>query len=309
MTVEWVFCAALAVLIVGVAVFVVATPDNFAAVVGFVVLGLFLATAWMALSAPDVALTEAVVGSGVAGALLVMASARLPSRASQATPGVRLLAGIAAAAVSSGLIVLVLVLPEPAPGQTGAALESLPQTGVGNPVTAVLLAYRAFDTLLETVVVLLALVGVWSLARDEDWSGRPAFGYTVERGGALVLLARVLLPLGVVFGAYLMWTGADHPGGKFQGGAVLAAMGILGWIAGMGQPPAIGSAGLRMIIVAGPAIFLAAGVGGMVFPGTFLAWPEGFAKPVILVIELALLPSLAVILGLLVAGPPQNRRP
>jgi multisubunit Na+/H+ antiporter MnhB subunit len=308
MSPDWFFCVALGVLIIGMAVFVVSTPDNFAAVAGFVVLGLFLAIAWMALAAPDVALTEAVVGGGVAGALLVMASARLPDKAGQAGPGTRLLAATACAGVSAGLIAMVLSLPDPAPSLATAAMESLPRTGVGNPVTAVLLAYRAFDTLLETVVVLLALVGVWSLARDEDWGDRPAFGYPMERGGALVLLARVLLPLGLVFGAYLLWTGADHPGGKFQGGAILAAMGILGWLAGMRRPPELGRARLRVLVVAGPAVFLVFGLGGLAYPGTFLAWPEGFSKPVILLIELALLPSLAVILGLLVAGPSRNSR-
>ena len=40
--------------------------------------------------------------------------------------------------------------------------------------------------------------------------------------------------------------------------------------------------------------------------GAFLAYPEGFAKPLIIVIEIALMPTLTLILGLLVAGAPER---
>ena len=44
-------------------------------------------------------------------------------------------------------------------------------SGVRNPVTAVLLNFRGYDTLLEMGVLLVALLGVWSLgtaARTEE---------------------------------------------------------------------------------------------------------------------------------------------
>ena len=44
---------------------------------------------------------------------------------------------------------------------------------LGNPVTDVLMAFRAMDTLLEKIVLLLAIVGVWSLAPDRVWGGTP----------------------------------------------------------------------------------------------------------------------------------------
>jgi len=45
---------------------------------------------------------------------------------------------------------------------------------------------------------------------------------------------------------------------------------------------------------------------GFVVPGTFLAYPAGLAKPLILIIEAALTPSIAASLGLLLAGPPER---
>ena len=40
--------------------------------------------------------------------------------------------------------------------------------------------------------------------------------------------------------------------------------------------------------------------------GAFLAYPAGFAKPLIIVIELALMPTLALVLALMLAGAPQR---
>ena len=128
----------------------------------------------MRLYAPDVALTEAAVGSGVTGVLLVTAGARLRSGARQtgvATATGRPLRVVAAAPVASlvaacDLPAAVLSLPEPPPTLAPEARAGLAATGLGNPVTAVLIAYRSFDTMLEKIVLLLALVGVWSVAAD-----------------------------------------------------------------------------------------------------------------------------------------------
>ena len=77
MTAAMVLDAGLALLLVAVAVWTVAAGSAFAAVVGFVTFGLLLAVAWVRLAAVDVALTEAAIGSGVTGALLITAAARL----------------------------------------------------------------------------------------------------------------------------------------------------------------------------------------------------------------------------------------
>ena len=69
----------LAALVLGVAVWTVTARDSFSAVVGFVVYGLLLSLVWVRLYAPDVALTEAAVGGGVTGVLLLTAGARLGS--------------------------------------------------------------------------------------------------------------------------------------------------------------------------------------------------------------------------------------
>jgi multisubunit Na+/H+ antiporter MnhB subunit len=296
----------LALLVLAVAGWTIAVRDTFAAVIGFVAYGLLLALVWVRLAAPDVALTEAAIGSGLTGLLLLGAAARLRAIETPATaPGaaLRWVTGGLCVLVAVGLAVLVLLLPHPAPTLAPMAVAHLPTTGLGNPVTGVLVAYRAIDTLLEAVVLLPALIGVWSLAPDRCWSGAPTLRYP-RQDGALTLLAQVLPPFGIILGIYLCWNGADEPGGAFQGGAVLAAMWVLILLAGLADAPPVRRRWLRVLLVAGSAVFLAVGLAGVWIAEAFLAYPAGYAKPLILIIEVVLTLSVAVALGLLLAGPP-----
>jgi len=53
-----------------------AAPDLFKGIVLFIAFGLLMAIAWVRLRAPDIALAEVAVGSGITGALLLSALAR-----------------------------------------------------------------------------------------------------------------------------------------------------------------------------------------------------------------------------------------
>ena len=207
-------------------------------------------------------------------------------------------------AVSASLAVVIFVLPSPAPTLAPLAVENLPQTGLGNPVAAVLFAYRALDTLLEKVVLLLALLSVWSLAADRVWPGMPGLHAPAFAGSTLGFLARHLPPFGIIIGVYMCWIGATQPGGAFQGGTVVAAMWLLIMIAGMRAVPSIDGTRLRLALVTGPAIFVVIGLAGIAAAGSFLAYPPDYAKLLIVVIEVALTLSIAAVLGLLAAGPP-----
>ena len=62
--------------------------DLFRAVIKFIAFGLLIAVAWVRLRAPDVALAEAAVGSGLTGALILSALVRMRRR-EQAANGKR----------------------------------------------------------------------------------------------------------------------------------------------------------------------------------------------------------------------------
>src|SRR5262245_19987182 len=300
---------ALAAVVLGLATFMIVARETFAAVVGFVVYGLFLALVWVRLDAVDVALAEVALGGGLNGILLLGAAARLRTAETSAETErprrmLRVAAAVFSASVAGALALGALLLPDPAPTLAPDAAANASATGLANPVTNVLMAFRAMDTMLEKVVLLLALVGAWSLAPDRLWGGRPGPRHLADPQGMLAFLARLLPPVGIVAGIYVCWTGANHPGGAFQGATILAAMWLLVMMAGLADAPPVSARWLRLALIAGPAVFLLVGLGGLWLAAAFLAYPAANAKPLILTIEAAMVLTVAVTLGLLVAGPP-----
>jgi multisubunit Na+/H+ antiporter MnhB subunit len=302
---------ALVLLFIGLAAWTVFARDTFASVAGFIPYGLLLTAVWLRLVAVDVAITEAAIGAGLTGALLVGAAARLratEARTNRMRPGVatRVLAAIGSVVVAGFVAVCVLLLPEATPTLAPAVMDNIHSTGVGNPITAVLLSFRAMDTLLEAIVLAFGLLGVWSLAPDRAWGGRPSLQPIAEPNSILAHFARMLPPIGIVIGVYILWYGADHPGGKFQGATILATMWLLAMMGGLADVPRVGRLALRCWLVAGPLVFILVGFAGAVMAGAFLGYPDGLAKLWIVAVEFALMPSLALTLGLLLAGAPQR---
>lgn len=282
----------------------VAARGRFPAVALYVSYGVLVAIAWVRLGAVDVALAEAAIGAGLTGVLLLGVVGRLT--AAEPIP-FRLAPPLVAAGLAAALMLAIAdISADPGEGLGALAVTQLDRAGAENPVTAVLLSFRGWDTFLETVVLGIALVAIWALGRDVAWGGRPSIRQRVRPDGVLATFGRFLPPLGLVIGIYLVWTGASAPGGAFQGGTVLAAVWLLAMMAALVEPPAIGSRAMRWALVIGPALFLMAGGLGIAF-GAFFAWPPGYEKPTVLAIEFALTLSIAVTLGMLVLGP--ARRP
>jgi len=303
----------LASLVICVAVYTIAAQDLFAAVIGYVAYGLLLAFVWIRLYAPDVALTEAAVGGGVTGVLLITAGKRLGalnvSQEAQPGPVLKLLTGVLATLVASALGAVILMLPDPPPSLApeAAAAADGAGAGLGNPITAVLMSYRSLDTMLEKIVLILAVIGVWSVGADEAWGRAPAPLRQQKAYAPMVFLAQMLAPVGALIAIHIFWTGANAPGGAFQGGALLAAMWMVTMMARLMEPPRVDARWLRLALVAGPAVFLISGLAGEVVAGSFFAYPPGLAKPIILFIEAFMVLSIAAALPMLVAGPPSER--
>lgn len=321
---------------VGVAVLVaaavaLAVRDRLTSVVTFILLGGLLALLWTAVRAPDVALAEAAIGTGVTGALLVDAVA--DRRSTQARSGRgrgRLVAWAAAATGGAGLVVALVagVLAADGSGDaaplTGAVNEAMSSAAVGHDITAVLLDFRAYDTLLEVAVILVAVVGAYALAsavppgaaagHAADSSAGHAVGSSAgssagsaagsaARGSTppaatLVDFLRVASPVLLLLAAWLLFAGAYRPGGAFQGGATVAGVLILATLAGI--PPRIlhGNRG-RWLVAIGPTAFLAAGGLGLLLAGHWLAMPPGWESAATIGVETALTVSIGASLTLL----------
>ncbi|WP_374344196.1 Na(+)/H(+) antiporter subunit B [Azonexus sp.] len=191
---------------------------------------------------------------------------------------------------AAGLIAALLDLG-PVAGELGKSVAAhLPLSGVEHPVTAVLLNYRGYDTLLEVAVLLVALLGC--LAAGPKSPAAPA------ADPMLGDFARWLVPAMLPFAVYLLWLGAFRPGGAFQAGAVLAASAILLHLAGRLPGWPLPGPGLRCGFAGGFLFFLGVAAGLWLAGGQLLGYPPAHAGLLILLIESA----LTVSLGLLLAG-------
>ena len=169
-------------------------------------------------------------------------------------------------------------------------------SGVSNPVTAVLLNFRGYDTLLEITVLFLAVLGVWSL-------GTIHIPDLLQPAGLfLMALLRILLPAMVLTAGYLLWAGAHAPGGAFQAGAVLGGAGILLLLTEVRFASTIDWWPLRTLLSAGILVFSGVGLGSMALGGRLLEYPRDWAGILILIIESAATLSIGVTLMVLFVG-------
>ncbi len=148
------------------------------------------------------------------------------------------------------------------------ATQTASETGAQNIVTAIIVTYRGLDTLGEVTVLFLtaAIVGL-VLAQSKAPKGRSGSGF-LPSGELLTTGTRMLVPVILLFGAYVFLNGHLTPGGGFQGGAIVASAMLLMLLAN----PADGfshrlisriesTAGLSYVII---------GLLGLIFAGGFL---------------------------------------
>lgn len=315
----WLFDALLALALPVLAWRTLAARDLFKAVVLFISFGLLVALSWVRLGAPDIALAEAAIGAGVTGALLLNTLGSLapeePDRddedpaedttdGRERRPWVRFLVAVPVLGVGLALGWAVVSMPAPDGALPGLVEENLSASGVSNPVTAVLLDYRSYDTFLEVGVVLLAVVGVWSLGLGPRRGARDGSG--PPDTPLLGALARLLAPVMVLVGVYLLYAGTSAPGGAFQAGAVLGALGILLLLAGLVRPPLEREGALRAGLALGFGVFFVVALGTLAL-GTLLEYPSGWGYALILLVEAVLTVSIALTLAaLFVAAPPDD---
>lgn len=297
--------------------------DLYRGVILFIAFGLLVALSWARLEAPDVALAEAAISAGLTGVIFLNTLGSLsggtrpagegdrpegesvgPVDRARRSAAARLPVALGALVLAATLGWAVMTMPNPPVDLAGQVANNLDESGVSHPITAVLLNFRSYDTLLEIGVLLLALVCVWSLGlsryhREQEVSPTAA--------PILYGLVRMVAPVMVLVSGYLLYAGSTQPGGAFKAGAVLAAAGVLVLLTGMVGPPLHRSGLLRLSLTVGFGVFLAVACVGF-FSGRLLEYPAGWDYPLILLIEAALTVSIAVtLIALAVAAPPRRR--
>lgn len=202
--------------------------------------------------------------------------------------------GVIVAAIVGVLGSAILTLPPEATGLAADVNGKLNQAGAMNPVTAVLLNFRGYDTLLEVTVLLLAVLGAQALAAAGSRDDTGHIGAPINP--VLTGFVRVIAPVMIVVAGYLLWVGGHAPGGAFQAGAVLAALGVLLRLGGVNWTRHLSARGERLLLVAGLAVFLAVGLGTVSGERHLLEFSPVAAKWLMLVIEAVTTVSIAAIL-------------
>ena len=101
------------------------------------------------------------------------------------------------------------------------------ELGAPNVITGILLTYRAFDTLGEVAVLFMVAAGVGLVlgggVRGSGSSAGADAGPVRPASELVQTGAGILLPLILIFAAYIIMNGHISAGGGFQGGAVIAS--------------------------------------------------------------------------------------
>lgn len=102
--------------------------------------------------------------------------------------------------------------------------KGVEETGAVNIVAAMILNYRAFDTLGESFVLFTALCCVTVLLRtDSEKSRERLSSYDLTGDPILRRGASFIAPMIILYGVYVMVNGHLSPGGGFSGGAIAGA--------------------------------------------------------------------------------------
>ncbi|MCR5824747.1 MAG: hypothetical protein K6G60_09990 [Lachnospiraceae bacterium] len=109
--------------------------------------------------------------------------------------------------------------------------DGIEDTGAVNIVAGMILDYRAFDTLGESHVLFIAAVCVMILLKiDPDSEKGKRFislendrAYEPKNDPILVWTTKILVPVIITYGVYIILNGHLSPGGGFSGGAIIGA--------------------------------------------------------------------------------------
>ncbi len=110
--------------------------------------------------------------------------------------------------------------------------SGIEETGAVNFVAGMILDYRAFDTFGESNVLFLAVMSVVLLLKKDKKNYSPQeeqeiqeddFFDANEKRPILQIGAKILTPLVILYGIYVVLNGHLSPGGGFSGGSIIGA--------------------------------------------------------------------------------------
>ena len=146
----------------------------------------------------------------------------VPQRISVVLPAVLSAVVVLGAAVFTLLPLVRLDTAWPVALRDHLEQRGVQESGACNLVSAIYLGYRSFDTLGETIVLLVAVSGTIGMIAGAG--GVPRLERSKGHRTELIdVVTGKLGPVVLIFGLYVMMFGHMSPGGGFQGGVVVAS--------------------------------------------------------------------------------------
>ncbi len=273
--------------------------DRLSALIVTSIVGLVVSIAFLQFSAPDLALTQISV-EVVTTILLLLAINLLPRTTPDELPR-RAKIGAGALAALGGIGVAALsyaVMTRDFETISGYHLEqSKPGGGGTNVVNVILVDFRGYDTFGEIIVLAIAALTIFALL---DSAMHGAAGRRLARTRfdpqahdphplMLTVVTRLLLPLSLMVGVYILLRGHNMPGGGFIAGLIVAISFLMQYMAsGYVWAHRRARFDAHVLIGGGVLIAGATGLAALVFDRPFLTSTFGyFHLPVFGEVELA----------------------
>jgi multicomponent Na+:H+ antiporter subunit A len=225
------------------------------AVLSLGAVGYGVATIFLSYGAPDLAMTQFSVET-LTVLIYVLVFRNFSSLGDLSPRLIRYRDAVIAAGIGTliGGVVLSVSTTDTAPRLREYFAAFGPTLGHGRNIDNVILVdFRAIDTLGEITVLATAAIGVRALLGLAAAEGATGVSGRVVTSTIFRTAARLLMPLLLLFSAFLLMRGHNDPGGGFVGGLVAAAAFALYSIA-------FGAKGARKALIVDPQTLLGTGL-------------------------------------------------
>ena len=214
------------------ALFIVFERRIYRVIIYFGIFSLIGSVAYLSLGSPDVAMAEAAV-SAFSVIFFIICIERYYSSGSNAPYEIdrliklKRIAKILPALLFTACLFGLFIYFEPtglAPAYLRNQYLEMFMTDVGgrNAVTAIYLGYRVYDTLFEALILIVAVVAVSHMSWYGEDAVKDGRHSEIEKSGMAKFTMRIICPLILLFGAYLIANGHITAGGGFQGGLAVS---------------------------------------------------------------------------------------
>ncbi|ABV74697.1 putative monovalent cation/H+ antiporter subunit B [Rickettsia akari str. Hartford] len=234
----------IAFLLILISIKIIFAKDLLNSVIATSIFSLLISVSYLMMDAPDVAMTEAAIGSCLSTCVYLNLLRKLPSDLKNIER-----TNVIATSLICLLFVVILTyigLELPSYGDDNAPLHiysskyyienTSRDIGIPSLVAAILASYRGYDTLCETSVILIAGIAVLLVSSQEGvipWLDHGISGhgmkYRILRSSRVMTnpiikyITSFIIPYIILYSIYIQLNGESSPGGGFQAGVIFAS--------------------------------------------------------------------------------------